>query len=226
MAEEKNTNQELDQVLGQFGKLEEFIQKNTKLVYGIAAVVVFGAVGYFFYKDKAENDELDAQKELYTAQYFFAKDSIDLVLNGDGNNVTGVTEVVEEYGTTKAGNLAKFYAGVLYLKKGEYDLAIDYLKDFSSSDVLVQARAYSLIGDAYLETQAFQEAIDFYEKAANTYPNESFTPKYLAKLAIAYEKINDLEKATATYDEILLQFPNSSEANNAKKYKALIAKAI
>jgi len=226
MAENKNTNQELDQVLGQFGKLEGFIKNNTQLLYGILAVIVLGIAGLYFYTDKAKLDELDAQKELYTAQYFFEKDSIDLVLKGDGNNVTGVEKIAEGYSSTSAGNLAKFYTGVLYMKKGEFELAIDYLEDFSSSDLLIQARAYSLIGDANMEMESYEEAVSYYKKASSTYPNEFFTPTYLVKLALAYEKLDDVAHVTETYDEILSEYPNSAEANNAKKYKALIAKSI
>ena len=39
------------------------------------------------------------------------------------------------------------YAGVSYLKQGKFELARLYLEDFSSSDLLIQARAYSLVGD-------------------------------------------------------------------------------
>jgi len=226
MAENNNKNQELDEVLGQFGKVETFIKKNTQLVYGIIAVIVLGIAGLYFYKGKAAQDELDAQKEIYTPQFFFAKDSIDLVLEGDGNNVTGVKKIAEHYSSTAAGNLAKFYTGVLYIKKGEFEEAIDYLEDFSSSDLLVQARAYSLIGDANMEIESFDEAVSYYKKASSTHPNEFFTPKYLMKLALAYEKLDDLEHVSETYDEILSEYPLSSEANNAKKYKALIAKSI
>ena len=227
MAKENKVEQSLeDEALGQLNKLEAFVQKNSQLVYGIAAVIVLGAAAYFFYKDKAETDELDAQKEIFTAQYFYAMDSVDIVLNGDGNSVTGVEEIAEDYSSTQAGNLAKFYSGVLYLKKGEFELAIDYLKEFSSSDLLIQARSYSLIADAYMELAEYEEAISYYEKASDYHPNEAFTPKYLIKLAIAYEKEGDPKSAFETYNKILSEFPKSAEANNAKKYSALLATSI
>jgi len=227
MAKERKEEQSFDQeALSQLHKIESYIQENNKLLYGAFAAVVLLAVAYFFYKDNAETNELNAQKEIFTAQYFYAKDSVNLVLSGDGNNVIGVEEIANEYSSTEAGNLAKFYTGERYLRKGDFEAAIDYLDSFSSSDLLVQSRAYSLIGDANMELGEYEEAISYYKKASNHYPNEFFTPKYLTKLALAYQKAGDSEKTLEAYREIIQKFPKSAEANNAKKYSALLSASI
>ena len=106
------------------------------------------------------------------------------------------------------------------MKQGKYDEAIEHLKDFSAGDILIQARAYSLIGDAYMEKKQPAEAIDYYDKAANHEPNKFFSPSYLMKLALAYELANQKEKAIEAYDKIISQYEDSAEANNAKKYKS------
>ena len=56
-------------------------------------------------------------------------------------------EIIDEFSGTKAANIASFYAGASYLRLGDFDGAIRHLSDFSSSDFLVQARAYTLMGD-------------------------------------------------------------------------------
>jgi TolA-binding protein len=121
---------------------------------------------------------------------------------------------------TDAGNLAQFYAGVAYLKQGQFDNAISNLKDFKSSDLLVQARAQALIGDAYMEKGQAGEAITYYEKAADHKPNAFFTPQYLMKLALAQEVSNNTSAAIQTYDKIINEYPNSADITNAKKYKS------
>ena len=85
---------------------------------------------------------------------------------------------------------------------------------------MVQARAYSLIGDAYMEQKKFDEAARYYDKASSYKPNKEFTPTYLMKAALAYEKLNDLEKAKAAYQTIIDTYFDSNEVQNAKKYKA------
>jgi tetratricopeptide (TPR) repeat protein len=72
--------------------------------------------------------------------------------------------VIEDYGMTDAAKLANYYAGVAYLKQGKFQVARLYLEDFSSNDLLVQARAYSLIGDTYMEEQNFEDAAKYYQK--------------------------------------------------------------
>jgi TolA-binding protein len=140
-------------------------------------------------------------------------------LNGDGNNL-GFIDIIDEYKFSDAANLAHFYAGVSYLKQGNYEAARLYLQDFSSNDLLVQARAYSLIGDAYMEEENFEEAATYYDKAAAYKPNRFFTPTYLMKAALAYEKLNQAEKAKAAYDQIITKYWESSEYQNARKFKA------
>src|SRR5690606_3114897 len=138
--------------------------------------------GFNYYKN---NLNQEAQNQMFQAVFYFEADSLDRALNGDGNNL-GFLDIAAEYGITKAGNLANYYAGVSYLKQGKYELARLYLEDFSSDDLLVQARAYSLIGDAYMEEKNYEEAAKFYHKAAEYKPNKTFTPIYLMKEALAY----------------------------------------
>ena len=85
---------------------------------------------------------------------------------------------------------------------------------------MVQARAYSLVGDAYMEELKYEDAASFYSKAANYKPNKYFSPTYLMKEALAYEKLNQNDKAKEAYDKVINQYWDSSEFNNARKFKA------
>jgi tetratricopeptide (TPR) repeat protein len=175
--------------------------------------------GYFTFQYYIDKQNVEANNEMFQAVFYFESDSLDLALNGDGNNL-GFIDITEEFGMTKAGNLANFYAGVCFLKQGKFKPAILYLEDFSSSDLLVQARAYSLIGDAHMELEEYEEAAGFYTKASSYKPNKFFTPTYLMKAALAYEKLNDTTKAISTYDKIINEYFDSSEYQKARKFKA------
>ncbi len=195
------------------------LSRNPKIVVGVAAAILIIVGGYFafnYYKN-SQNDL--AQKEMFQAVYYFEADSLDKALNGDGNNL-GFLEIIDEYGVTDAANLANFYAGVSYLKQGKFELARLYLEDFNASDLLIQARAYGLVGDSYMEEQKYDDAAKYYNKAANYKPNKYFSPSYLMKEALAYEKLNQNDKARETYDKIINQYWESSEYQNARKFKA------
>jgi tetratricopeptide (TPR) repeat protein len=198
---------------------ENWVERNPKPVIGIAiaiALIVGGYFGFQYYKD---SQDAEAQTEMFQAVYYFEADSLDLALNGDGNTL-GFIEITKEYKFSDAAELAHYYAGVAYLKQGKYELARLYLEDFDANDLLVQARAYSLIGDTYMEEQKFEDAAKYYDKAANYKPNKFFTPAYLMKAGLAYEKNNQTDKAKEAYDKIITDYWESAEYQDARKLKA------
>jgi TolA-binding protein len=198
---------------------ETWLESNPKIVVGLAAalLLIVGAYFGFQYYKNSQNDQ--AQKEMFQAVFYFEADSLDKALNGDGNNL-GFLSIIDDYKISDAGNLANYYAGVCYLKQGKFELARLYLEDFSADDLLVQARAYSLIGDSYMEEKKYDDAAKFYSKAANYKPNKHFSPSYLLKEALAYEKLNQNDKAKEAYDKIITQYWDSAEFQNARKFKA------
>jgi len=199
--------------------IEHWAEKNLKLLAIVVGVVVLIVGGYFAFHQYVKQQDVVAQKEMFQAVRYFEADSLNLALNGDGNNL-GFLQIIDDYSLTDAGNSANYYAGVIYLKQSKFPLAIFHLEDFSANDLLVQARAYSLIGDAYMEQKKYDEAARYYDKASGYKPNKEFTPTYLMKAALAYEKLNDFEKAKAAYQTIIDTYFDSSEVQNAKKYKA------
>lgn len=199
--------------------VETWLEKNPKTAIGIVAAILLIVGGYFGYRYYLGNQDGIAQKEMFQAIRYFEADSLNLALNGDGNNL-GFLQIIEDYGSTDAGNLANYYTGVIYLKQGKFPLAIFHFEDFSSNDLLVQARAYSLMGDAFMEQKDYENAAKYYSKAANYKPNKEFTPTYLMKAALAYEKLNQNQKAIDAYQTIIDKYWESAELQNAKKFKA------
>ncbi|SNC77005.1 Tetratricopeptide repeat-containing protein [Hymenobacter gelipurpurascens] len=198
---------------------EDFLRRNKNVLLGLAAVVILAVAGAFgYYMWRSSQDE-KGQAAMLRAVSYWEADSLQKAMKGDGRNL-GLERVASEYSGSAAGNLANFYAGAGALKEGKYKEAIDYLEDFSSDDLLVQARAYALLGDAHLELNQPKEAADFYNKAANHNANEFFSPGYLLKEATARELAKDYAGAVTAYDKILNDYPAAAEAAEAKQYKA------
>ena len=209
-------------------KLEDvgdYFQQNRNIVLSVIGGIVLLIAGFFGYRAYVSSQDETAQIDLFPSVYQLEADSLKKALSGDGKT-PGLLTVADNYGSTPGGNLAAFYAGLALLKQGKYDDAIDHLKDFSSSDLLVQARAYALIGDAYVEKKNYDEAADYYRKAADYKPNKFFTPGYLMKLAVAYEQAKQNDKAISTYNDIIENYAQSAEAVSAKKYKSVLEAAV
>jgi len=205
----------------QLSKTEQFIENNKKVVFGLGGVIALVIVAFFGYRYYMNNLNEEAQKEMFQAVYWFENEEYDLALDGDGNNL-GFLAILEDYGSTKAGNLASFYVGSIYLQQGQFETAIDYLQDFSSDDILVQSRAYALVGDAYMELGNYSKAAEQYGKAANHESNDEFTPDYLMKQGLAYEKANDSDAAMGSYRKVVEDYSDSKQKVEAQKYLSLL----
>ncbi|GAB3911741.1 hypothetical protein GCM10028803_53870 [Larkinella knui] len=210
---------------GSLGKAELFFEKNQKVVLGLLGAIVLVVAGFIGYRYWVSSQDQEAQTAMFPSVYEWESDSLKKALNGNGAN-EGLVAIADEYSAAPAGNLANFYAGVALLKQSKFDDAIEKLKNFSSSDLLVQGRAYALIGDAYMEKKAYSDAIDYYKKAADYKPNQYFTPAYLIKLALAYEQNKQNQEAIDTYSSIIDKYPTSSEAATAKKYKSVLESTV
>lgn len=208
-----------DVLAARLANSEDFLRRNKNVLLGLVAVVVLAVAGGFGYYLWRGSQDTKGQAALFQAVNYWEADSLQKAMKGDGKNL-GLERVASEYSGTDAGNLANFYAGVAALKQGQYKQAIDYLEDFSSDDYLVQARAYSLLGDAHAELNQAKEAADFYNKAATHNANEYFTPGYLLKEATAREVAKDYTGAISAYDKIITEYPAAAEATEAKQYKA------
>ncbi|TAJ15665.1 hypothetical protein DMA11_00210 [Marinilabiliaceae bacterium JC017] len=196
---------------------EQFIEENQNIISIVTLALIVVVGGYWAMKKlylQPLNEE--AQKSIYAAQQHFAKDSFNLALNGDGNSI-GFLDAIDEYGSTKAGNLANYYAGVSYLHLGQFEKAIDYLESFSCDDDIISATANGALGDANLELGNKDKALNFYEKATSV-ENELTAPVYLMKIGMLYETLNNSKKATEAYQTIKDKYPTSTQARQIDKY--------
>ncbi len=208
-----------EEIADRLSRGEVFLKKNSKVLGGVLAAAIILIGGILFFQFNTQNQNKAAQAEMFQAVYYYEQDSAEFALNGDGIN-SGFLSIVDEYPRTDAANLAHFYIGSIYLSERKFEEAISELEQFSSDDYLIQGQAYALIGDAYLELGNNDEAISYFSKAASHEPNKFFTPKYLSKLAIAYEEAGQIQNAIDAYAEIEEKYFESYEFSSARKHKA------
>ncbi len=200
-------------------KLLHFWQKNQKTIYTlvIALIVIGGGwFGYTSYILKPKEDK--AADAIAQVQMYFRVDSSNLVLNGDGQN-KGALYIINNYGGTKTANLAKFYAGVSYLHLGDFNNAVKYLKDFSTSAKQIQLLALGNLGDAYAELNQKDDAIATYKKAGTIFENdEANSAEYLFRAALLSETIGKTKEALEIYKDLKTKYPKTDKGFQADKY--------
>src|SRR5574343_128189 len=200
-------------------KVETTFSKIQKpLAMAIAAVLIIGG-GWFAYQQYVvKPKEEKASEALFKAEQYFAMDSSRLVLNGDGQ-YKGVLNVISNFGGTKSANLAHYYAGISYLKLGEFENAVKHLKDFSTDAKQIQLLATGCLGDAYAELNKKEEAVEAYKKAAATFvEDENNSSEYLFRAALLLESTGKTAEALELYKEVKNKFPKTDKGFQADKY--------
>lgn len=197
-------------------------EQNKKRINTIVTVVLAVIVGFFAYQRlyKAPREE-KAASNMMMAQRYFEADSVNKALNGDGQN-SGFLKVMKKYSGTEAANLCQYYAGVCYLKMGDFKNSIKYLEDFDGEGTAVGLVAYGALGDAYMESGNTKKGIEQYNKAAADKDNNVLTPLYLARAGMAYELDNQREEAVKAYKRVRDEYPQSMQARDMDKRLALL----
>ncbi len=208
------------------GKTEQFIEKNQKILIYVIIGIILVVIAFFGYQRLyIAPMEKNAQEEIFMAQKYFEMDSLNRALEGDGNAL-GFLDIVDDFGSTKTGNLAKYYAGICYLRLGNYEEAINYLEDHDPSDYIVGPMALGALGDAYLELNEPEKAASYYMDAADNNSNDFTTPLFLYKAGVTYEIMKEYKKAFKAYDRIFRDFYRSAEARTIERNIARVKRLM
>ncbi|MEN8965410.1 MAG: tetratricopeptide repeat protein [Polaribacter sp.] len=208
-------------------KSEQWIEKNSKpLFLALISVVVLFLAYLGYSKYIVEPNEIEASNELAFPRKYFdeaatAGSGIDSLLNlglegADGKY--GFLDIAESYSSTDAGNLANYYAGVSYLQMKEYEKAIAYLEKFNSDDTLLGPVSLGAIGDAFADIDQPEQALEYYEKAANKQNNEFTTPLYLYKAGQTAMQLKKYDKAVSLFTKIKENHPTSDQGRDVEKF--------
>jgi tetratricopeptide (TPR) repeat protein len=218
----KKKVQEGDQGEVIIAKAKDFWERYNKPLVGISLAVILIVGGYFGYKNffKAPKEDKAADM-MFKAEEYYRKDSLNLALNGDGQ-YAGFLRVIDKYGSTEAGNLARFYAGSIYLKQGDNASAVRHLKKFGSGSKPVQARAWKLLADAYADQGNNKEALEYYKKAARHFEeDETNSADYLFHAAYLADRVmKNSKEAIELYKELKEKFPRTQQGFDADNYLA------
>jgi tetratricopeptide (TPR) repeat protein len=208
---------DVEETLNSWEKKIEENKKSYGLILGAAILVV--GIYFAWAKLYVAPQEAEAQSQMFYAERYFAKDSLDKAMFGDGNFL-GFNDIIQEYGVTSAANLSHYYMGIGFLRKGEFQNAIDHLKKFSSGDQIVASIALGAIGDAHTELGNLDEAADYYLKAARKNINKFSTPIYLLRAGIIFEDLARPSEAIKVYEKIRDEFSETNEGRDIEKFLA------
>jgi len=192
--------------------IEGFLEKNARILsigFGILVVAVLGWFGYQQFILGPKNEE--ATKSYLSAQKNLAEGKDDLALGGKSVANPGFLGTYDQYGSTKAGKLAAYNAGLIEFKKGNYQKAYDLLDNFSSGNKVLVALKYGAMADCLSNLNKSDDALAMADKASSA-SDDAYTSYYFTKkagmLSLALKKNADAKKYFAAIDEKYQDYDN------------------
>jgi tetratricopeptide (TPR) repeat protein len=219
MAKNKKNNYEVNEFDEALVASKSFFEKNKKaIVYGggalLAIIIAALLIHQFYIVPRGQK----ANESLFAAQELFMNGEYEKALNGDGQNM-GFLAVADEFGSTKAGNLAHLYAGLCLYQTDKFQEAIEQLEDFSScGDDMVSPSVIGTIANCYAELGQNEKAVEMLVKAAKKADNNTLSPIYLIQAGQIYESLNQNDKALDCYNQIKTKYQQSMQYNEIDKY--------
>ena len=208
-----------DRLVTFYAKAWQFFDQNTGVVYAALAalvVLVLGIAGYLYY----QNAQAEAAAQaLAPVQSTYAAGDYQAAL-GAGEGQAGLLEVIEEYGSTPAGNLAHLMAADAYFNLDQPDRALQLLEDFDAEANLYGAGARALEAAIYENREDFERAAGLYLDAAELYPTEQSAPGYLINAGRNFEAAGNYDQALEAYRRIEEEYPDADAVSEVPRYIA------
>ena len=219
---EKKVEEQNTEHISFISKSEQFIEKNKNLLIIIVVAIVVVVLGYFGIKKfVSEPRRAKANVEIFPAEQYFAfateaqgEGNYRMALYGDSTSndkfAIGLLAVIDKYGSTPAGNRAKYEAGICFLHLGQYQEALKYLNDYKGKDQMTPILDEMMKGDVEAEQEHYDAAVKHYNKAAKMDSNPITAPFALFKAGVCHLMNNDNAKAVECFKSVKNDYPESA----------------
>ncbi|MGO9480746.1 MAG: tetratricopeptide repeat protein [Candidatus Kryptoniota bacterium] len=205
-------------------KTQAWYDQNKKMVSTIGGLVIALAVVVWFYSNNVRANGERATAELGKVFTFYDNGQYQIAVNGiPERNINGLQSIVDNYGSTTAGNLAKFYLADAYYNSQNYDKALEYFNDYSGGNSLIENSATAGIGACYEAKGEFKKAAEYYEKAALKNSDDPNAADNLVNAARNFGKSGDKDRAVELLKKVKKDYPTSTAARDADRYIAEVS---
>ena len=228
MAKKTNQEETIVNVDELYSKSEQFVDKNRKqltLGLGGAAALILIVIGYSSLVVAPKNTA--AEEAAFMAEHYFAKDSADLAMLGDGLNA-GLEEILSDHSGTPAAARAAFELGIMHRDAARFDEAVDAFNQAGFSDDVFGPLTDANIGDCLVELGDLEGAEGHFASAASRAASglaaKALSPMCSYKRALVLIELGNEDKARGVLENLAEDFPNSTYAANAIGLAASLAR--
>lgn len=213
-----------DKVITLYARALDLVERNRQYVlYGAAAIIIIvvAVVGLSWF---TADRNVTAADRMASAVRAWEAGDYRTALDGTETSL-GLTDIIDDFGSTASGNLARYYAAEAHFRLGEYDQALELFRAYDKESNHLGAAA--LAGEAaVLELKGENaDAASLYRRAASIFESDVTSPSYLMKAGRAYEAADRKEDAAKVYREVRDDYPESQEARDIEFFLARVGGA-
>lgn len=213
-----------DALITTYAEVTGFYEEHKREIsIGITALVVVVLASVVYFKNRSDNNE-QALTQLGSVYAFFDAGQYQLAVDGvPERNIQGLKSIVENYGNSHAGEIAKFYLASAYYQLGNYDEALKNFEECSPGDELLVTSRLSGMADCYEAKGSYREAAEYFERAAVKNPKDVNVPENLSNAARNYAQAGEKDKALDLYRRLKKNFPTTTFGRDADRYIAQLS---
>ena len=152
----------------------------------------------------------------WSALNYVEKDSTDQAIKV-------LVPFVKKFDGHVGGEIGQYLLGTQYMKKGQFQKAMNELEDVSVSDTYMSVMTVGLQGDCLSELKNYEQATTKYAEAADMLDNEFTAPMYLFKAGLHAELAKNYEDATTYFTRIRDDYPDYGNQKTIDKYIARVS---
>lgn len=200
-----------------------WFEANRTKVLGGLGVIVLAVAGYFLWQSNQSADEEKASVMLSRITPAYQASNWRVAIDGDNNArvqgepVRGLKEIVNSYGSTRSGNMAKLYLANSYYFMGKLDSAQQVFEDVDGGEPLVRASVDAGKAAIFEEKGNKEEAAKLFMSAAGVDKTNPLNADYSLSAARNYEQAGKTDEAAKLYKTILAEYPGGYFDDAAKR---------
>ncbi|MGB2960014.1 MAG: tetratricopeptide repeat protein [Bacteroidota bacterium] len=208
-----------DALVSTYVKVTTFYEKHKRQIsIGITAIVVVAIVALIYFRNRADSNER-AMAQMAAVYAFFDNGQYQIAVDGaPERNIAGLRSIVDNYGGSDGGELARFYLANAYYNLDSTELALGCFEDFSPGNRFLAVSRYSGIAACHEALGNHLAAAEYFERAASIDAEGVNVAENLHHAARNYAESGEKEKAVELYLRLKKNHPTTRFGREADRF--------
>jgi tetratricopeptide (TPR) repeat protein len=210
-----------DQLVTRAMQVEAWALENkSRLTYAGVGLIALIAIA-FVWNDRRVASETEAMTRLAKVLPLYDSGNLQQAIDGaPAEGTFGLVSIVEEYGGTSAGMMARLYLANAHLQQGKYAEALELYEEVSTEDRTVASGALAGAARCHEHLGSYADAASAYERSVSRDPKNPLAPDRLLAAASNHRRAGNTEQAGAAIATLRKQYPTSTYARDLDRFEA------